>query len=534
MRPILSFALAFLLAAACTTPDQGGTLTILHTNDIHSRLQPVNRLNATCSTRDEEAQGCFGGSARLAAAIAQERAEAKQQGRSVLLLDAGDQFQGSLFYTQYRGDAERQVMNMIGYQAMAVGNHEFDNGPPILAAFIRKASFPVLSANFDPSRNKDLAGLVKPYQVLSTKIGKIGIIGATTEDTPMMSSSGSTITFHMPEKVLPTLIDKLKTEGVSKIILLSHIGLARDRDVASRVSGLDLIVGGHSHTLLSNNQTEALGPYPVIVKAPDGRNVPIVQTGAYGRNLGRIDLEFNALGDVIAFRGDTIPLIQSLPEDPKVKTLVSKLAEPLETLRKMPVGEAQAALSNTTCRMRECHIGNLVTEAMLDVTKDQGVVAVITNGGGLRSGIQEGIITMGDVLTVLPFQNSIATLTLQGRDLWAVLEHGLSGLDQGQGRFPQVAGIRYTFDAGQPVGRRLQKVEISSPDGGYYPLDNERHYRIATNDFMRRGGDGYTLLQERAIDPYDFGASLDHALVTLLRKRGPITPLLDDRIVRKN
>jgi len=534
LRHLLPLIAAALLAACATPADRPGVLTIIHTNDIHSRLLPVNAINATCTERDAAAMTCLGGSARLATAIAGERRAAAAEGRTLLLLDAGDQFQGSLFYTQYRGEAERQVMERIGYQAMAVGNHEFDNGPPVLAAFIRKASFPVLSANIDAANDNDLKGLIRTHAVLRTGIGRVAIIGATVETTPTMSSSGPTVRFLPTEEALPPLIAELKAAGIEKIVLLSHLGLPRDREVASRVEGLDLIVGGHSHTLLSNSDPAAQGPYPVVVRDPSGREVPIVQAMAYGRYLGRIDLRFDAAGNVSGWSGDTRALVQSIPEDPEIKALVTRLGQPLEALRRKPVGAAGGEFSNRACRSRECDIGNLVADAMLAATRAEGAVAALQNGGGLRAGLAAGTVTMGDVLTVLPFQNSIAVLTLDGRDLRQALEHGLAAIEQGAGRFPQVAGIRYAFDAARPAGQRLIRVEIREADGQYRPLADERRYRIATNDFMRRGGDGYAMLRDRAIDAYDFGPGLEDALVEHLGRIGEARPALDGRIERVN
>lgn len=531
IRPAV-LALVILLAG-CASETAVNTLTILHTNDIHSRLLPVNALGSLCGEKDEQEGKCLGGSARLAAAIADERVRVKAAGGAAIVLDGGDQFQGSLFYTQYRGQAEMQVMNRIGYDAMVIGNHEFDNGPPVLAEFLKGARFPVISANTDASGEPLLAGRFRPYTILDTRAGRIGIIGGTTEDTPTMSSSGPSVSFRTVEDAVTPIVAELNAKGIDRIILVTHIGLSRDREVARRVAGIDVIVGGHSHTLLSNasGAAGAGGPYPVVERGPTGDPVLIVQTGAFGRFLGRIDVTFDATGRVSAWSGDTILLSQSMREDPEVKALVAKLGEPLEQLRRTPVGQAAADFDQRACRMRECEIGNLVAGAMLEAMRSQGVVAAITNGGGLRAGLPAGPITLGDVLTVLPFQNTVATLKLTGADLAAALEHGLGVVEQGGGRFPQVAGIRYRFDPKRPAGQRLLGVEIQEPDGGpYRSLDPARLYKIATNDFMRRGGDAYAILRDKAIEPYDFGPNLEEIAADFIRRNSPVRPLLDGRV----
>ncbi|MCW5750180.1 MAG: 5'-nucleotidase C-terminal domain-containing protein [Alphaproteobacteria bacterium] len=525
----------FLLAAlaACVAPVSLDRLTVLHVNDVHSRLQPVNEFGSACTPQDLEKGACVGGAARLAAIVAALRDEARRRGEALLLLDAGDQFQGSLFYTYHRGAAELAVMNQIGFDAMAIGNHEFDNGPPVLASFISGAGFPVLSANIDARGEPHLAGLIRSHAVLQTLAGRIAVIGLTAEDTPTISSSGPRLVFRRAEEVLPPLISVLESESIGRIVVLSHLGLARDREVARRIKGIDLIVGGHSHSLLSNSLAGAVGPYPIVETAPDGTSVPIVQAGAHGRYLGRIEIVFGPGERVASWSGDTMILAQALPEDPTVAAIVARFAEPLEALRLRAVGRTDIDLEQRGCRAGECAIGNLVADAMLAATVNQGVQAAITNGGGLRAGLRAGTITYGDLLTVLPFQNTIATLALTGADLRSALEHGLSGLEEGRGRFPQVAGLRFAFDPARPTGARILAIEIREADGRFAPLEPARRYRIATNDFLRRGGDGYAIFRERAIEPYDFGPNVEEVMVEHLARHSPVRPTLDGRISRR-
>jgi len=170
---------------------------------------------------------------------------------------------------------------------------------------------------------------------------------------------------------------------------------------------------------------------------------------------------------------------------------------------------------------------------MLAATRGQGTQIALQNGGGLRAGIAAGEIRLGAVLTTLPFQNSVATLKLKGSDFVAALENGLSQVAQGGGRFPQVAGVRYTWDVSRPVGSRVVSVELRRADGSYGPFDPNATYSIATNDFMRRGGDGYTVLRDSAIDPYDFGPGLDDALAAYVRANSPVRVPTDGRIVTR-
>lgn len=524
---------AFLLAGCAAQPPEPLRLTIVHNNDVHSRLLPVTAQGNTCPPADFAQGRCLGGMARLASLVAAQKRAAEAQGRHVLVLDAGDQFQGSLFYTHYKGLAELEAMAPVGYDAMAIGNHEFDDGPEVLARFVRAAPFPVLSANVDSSAEPALAGLYRSHVVVSRGGTRVAIVGATVEDTPEISSPGPRVRFVRAEEALPPLVARLRAEGVSHVVLLSHLGLARDRQVAAAVDGIDAIVGGHSHTLLGNGVAGAEGPYPVLVRGPSGRDVPIVQAGAFSRHVGRLDLDFDAAGDVVAASGNTMPVAQSVPPDPRVEAIVARLDAPLAEVRARPVGRAADAFPLDGCRARECALGNLVAEAMLVATRGQGTQIAVQNGGGLRAGIGAGEVTLGAVLGTLPFQNSIATMKLRGRDLVAALENGLSQVETGGGRFPQLAGARLTWSPSRPAGSRVVSVEIRRADGTFLPLDPDALYTVATNDFMRRGGDGYVAFRDRAVDPYDFGPGLEDALAGYIRANSPVRAATDGRIVSR-
>lgn len=527
----LVMALWGLLAAGCASSEGPLQLTILHTNDFHSRIQPISRFDGPCPDDDAKAGKCFGGAARIAFKVAQERQAVAAAGGQALLLDAGDQFQGTLFFTRYKGEAERQTMNAIGYQAMTIGNHEFDEGPAVLKRFVDGLHFPAVSANIDAAAEPALAGAIAPYTIVKVGEHRIGIIGLTTDETPTISSPGPSLRFTSPEIAARGAVAALTAQGVDKIVALTHLGLAKDRELAATVDGIDIIVGGHSHTVLSNTQAGAEGPYPVRVKSPSGVEVPIVQAGSYGRYLGRLDVAFNAEGQVTAAKGDLILLDQSVAEDEGVKATVARLAQPLEELRRQVVGESAVDIDQTKCRQAECLMGNLVADALRWSLKAQGTEIVLQNGGGLRASIGKGPITMGDVLTVLPFQNTIATLGLKGRDLVAALENGVR--QPNGGPFPQVSGLRFVWDAGRSPGNRVVSVEVQGPDGKFQRLDPDRVYKVATNNFMRRGGDGYTSLRDGAIDPYDAGDNVENAVIAYIKAHAPVRVALDRRIQRR-
>ncbi len=529
---LFGLALALPLAAGAQAPDRW-TLTIVHTNDVHSRLQAVNRFDSTCSDKERADKQCFGGMARVATKAKEILAEVRAKGGQALFLDAGDQFQGSLFYSTYKGAAELAVMNLMPYDAMAIGNHEFDDGAKPLAAFIAGARFPVISANVDVHRNPDLAGKIPGAMVIERGGRKIGIVGMTTEDTNVTSKPPADVAFPPAEATIRPIVEGFRAQGVDIVIALSHLGLMRDREVASRVDGIDVIVGGHSHTLLSNTVQGAAGPYPVVAKGPSGRDVPIVQAYAYSRYLGRIDVVFDRAGNVVSWSGDTIPLVQDIAEDQAVAAKVAELAVPLEAVRKRVIGASAQDITQANCRKEECLMGNLVADAILDATKNVGVQIVLQNGGGLRAAMGQGEVTMGAVLTVLPFQNAISTLAIKGADLVAALENGVSQVEQNGGRYAQVAGMRYVWDPASPAGKRIVAVEIRQPDGSFRPVDPAATYKMATNEFVRQGGDGYTVLRDKAIDPYDFGPGLEDTVAQYIAAKSPVRVTLDGRIKTK-
>ena len=492
-------------------------LTILHTNDFHARFAPVTGSDAPCAAADDAAGACFGGSARLATAIRAARARAGD----VLLLDAGDQFQGSLFYSRYKGRLAAEMMTALGYDAMAVGNHEFDDGPGVLRAFADRVAFPVLMSNAVTAAEPVLAEVILPSAVVERGGARLGLIGIAPEDTAEMSSPGPGIRFTDPVAAVRREVARLEAGGIDKIIVLSHSGYGVDRRIARRTRGVDVIVGGHSHSYLANDDPAAEGPYPTMV----GRTA-IVQAGAHGRVLGELRVTFDAAGRVLRAEGAPIVMDAGVPADPEIAARVARAAAPLAEIRNRVVGRAAGAIAggHGACRARECEMGNLVADAMLAHVRGQGIDAAIQNGGGLRAGIDKGEVTMGEVMAVLPFSNTLSTFRLRGAALRAALENGVSGVAGTAGRFPQVAGLRFAYDPEAPPGARIREVTV-----GGAPLDPERMYGVVSNSFLRGGGDGYTMLRE-AEDAYDFGPLLADVVAEYLAARGPYAPYTDGRI----
>ena len=495
-------------------------LTILHTNDFHARFEPISKYDSGCSAEDNTEGKCFGGSARLVTAVEEARARAENS----ILVDGGDQFQGTLFYTYYKGKAAAEMMNKLGYDAMTVGNHEFDDGPEVLRGFMDAVDFPVLMSNADVSAEPQLADVLMKSTVIEKAGEKIGFIGLTPQDTDELASPGPNISFTDPVAAVQGEVDKLTEMGINKIIVLSHSGYGVDQRVAAGTTGVDIIVGGHSNTYLSNVSDRAEGPYPTMVN-----DVAIVSAYAYGKFLGELNVVFDDDGKITSATGEPLIMDAAVTEDPTTVARIAELAKPLEEVRNKVVAETAEEIVGVReeCRAVECAMGNLIADAMLDRVKDQGIDVAIQNGGGIRASIDAGPVTMGEVLTVLPFQNTLSTFQVSGAVLKEALENGVSQIEEGAGRFPQVAGMTYAFDASMAPGERIVEVMI-----GGEPLDMDKVYGVVSNNYVRNGGDGYKMFKS-AENAYDFGPDLADVTAEFLAAKGPFKPYKDGRIVAK-
>jgi len=522
---LIASAAAGLLATAFPAAAQE-TITILHTNDFHSRFEPISKYDSGCSAEDNEAGECFGGYARLVTAIA----DARSRNPNALLVDGGDQFQGSLFYTYYKGKAAAEMMNSLEYDGMTVGNHEFDDGPAVLAGFMRSVGFPVLMSNGDVTKEPLLADVLKKSTVVTKGNTKIGLIGLTPEDTTDLASPGKNVTFSDPVAAVQAEVDRLTAEGIDKIVVLSHSGYSVDLKVAAETTGVDVIVGGHSNTLLSNTNEKAKGPYPTMVG-----NTAVVQAYAYGKYLGELSVTFSDEGDIMEASGEPLLINGEVVEDEATLSRVAEMAEPLDELRNQVVAASAAPIEGNreVCRVQECAMGNLIADAMLDRVADQGVSIALMNSGGIRASMDEGEVTMGDVLAVLPFQNTLSTFKLSGADVIAALENGVSQVEEVKGRFPQVAGLKFTWDPSQAANSgRIQEVMVNTDDG-WKEIDPEAVYGMVSNNFVRGGGDGYEVFSTNAIDAYDFGPDLDVVLADYMVANDEHVPEIEGRIVSK-
>jgi 5'-nucleotidase len=550
-------------------------LRIVHTNDHHARIEPeagvtIRPLPTPAVTRD------LGGVSRRKTMIEARRASAVTNGEEFMLLDAGDVFQGTLYFTLFAGQADLYFYNQMAYDAMAIGNHEFDRGQQTLVDFIKGANFPVLSANViaDPTSllgaiSADVADATADKwgkRVIITKgAKKIGLFGLTPPDTGILSSPGAGITFGTDLAVIAQAqIDALKTAGADIVIGLTHIGYDADLLLVPQLSGLSAIIGGHSHTPLrpAGDTTPAGGPpaglYPTMVSDKNSKPVPVYTDWEWGKWLGDFTLGFDDANNVTLIAGSVDPVWAgglgtpprallpgegaAITPDAAFETKINTDYKPqVDALRKQKVGSTAVLLNGVRAdvRTRETNLGNLITDAMIEKGRPLGAQIAITNGGGIRTSIAIGDVSIGNVLDVLPFGNTIALLTLTGAQVITALENGVSLVETAQGRFPQVGGMKFVWDIKRPAGSRIvsvmvQKSSLSAQSTDaivYEPINPTGTYRVATNNFMLTGGDGYVVFTQ-GTNKLDTGFVMADVVAAYIGANSPVNQGLEGRITR--
>ena len=505
------------------------TMTILHTNDTHSSFGGVTDKGMTCyAAMCEDGKG---GYVRLDQAV-----RAIRQGKpDALFLEAGDIYQGTLFWTLYKEKMPLTLVDMMGYQAMIAGNHEFDDGTDTYLRMANRLKTPVLGANL---RFRDgLESKIKPYIIEERDGRKIGIIGVVTPETAHLSSPGPDTTFTDVKEALQKTVAELETQGVNIIVAITHYGLQNDKELARELDGVDVIVGAHSHSLLSNDPTlqdRTEGPYPVVEKTPRGEPILIVTAYTACIYLGKLEVGFDKNGIAKTWQGDPIPLddttlkaMNAPAPNAKLVRLVDDFAKPVEKLMDSQIGFIKSDLAEgiplespnvKICRQEECLSGNVAADAMRKVSFDDVQIALV-NGGGLRNSLPSGKITPGHVLATLPFQNTAVKTSMSGEIIKQALEHGVSTYGEDEGRFLQVSGLRYVFDPSRKVGDRVTSVDVMGTDGKWSSLNPKASYVVASVDYIAKGGDGFVML--KALD-WGEGDKLINDVLRLYLENNPL------------
>jgi 5'-nucleotidase len=484
-RRILSLILVFILVFSLTafaddtnvTTDAAKSITIIHTNDIHARAV-------------EDNSGI--GYAKLAALAADALSKT---GVDPILADAGDALHGQTIATVERGESIVNIMNKVGYDVMAPGNHDFNYGSGRLLELAGKAAFKIISANVT---NTDGTAFLDEYTIIERSGVKIAFFGLSTPETAYKTNPKNIegLSFTDPVKAAQTMSAELQDKA-DVIVCISHLGLdpaseITSKIVAEKVQGIDVIIDGHSHTALAE---------PLKVN-----NTIIVQTGEYFKNIGMVQIDLDSANKVTGIKASLYTKEQSAEIAPRedVVKAINDYTEAQKSILSEVVLKSEINFDGERADVRTgpTNLSCLITTAMVNIT---GADIAITNGGGIRASIEAGDVTRGEIISVLPFGNYIVTKKMKGSDIKAALEHGLSKYPETNGAFPQVANVEYLFDETKPAGERVTHIWIKG-----VKLDLNKEYIVATNDFMAVGGDGYPFKDLPLINEYQ---ALDEALI---------------------
>ena len=468
--------------------DLTGYIVILHTNDSHGRVD--TNLGFT------------------RVAYAKETLEAA--GANVILLDAGDTLHGLPFATVSEGESVVKVMNEVGYHAMTPGNHDFNYGQERLAELSEIANFNMIAANVV---KEDGSRLLLSGGILEKDYAKVGIFGLTTPETVYKTNPNNVkgLTFVDPIESAREQVAELEDDDCTLVVALVHIGLdetaeVTSLDLAEQVEGIDIIIDGHSHTELENGLWV--------------NDTLIVSAGEYIENIGCVVIDPQGRAEAGLLTAEDL---NEYAVNEKVDQLIAEINASQDELLNVVVGQTGADLEGTRemVRTQETNLGNLAADAFRSAT---GADIALTNGGGIRDSIPAGDITKKQLVTVFPFGNYVVTMNVTGAQLTAMLENGVSRYPDADGRFPQVSGMSFRFDPDQAVGSRVFDVQV-----GGEPVDPEKTYVLATNDYIAIGGDEYPVADIEVTGEY---SAMEEILIAHIASfNEPIAPETEGRIV---
>ncbi len=468
MKKIIWVLIVLLVAVSISAPaiavgnfsagEYEGKTVVLHTNDSHSRVTDYMGFTAVAALKD-----------------AYEAA-----GATVLTFDAGDTLHGLPIATMYEGASIIDIMNMVGYDAMTTGNHDYNYGYDRLYELASKADFPVLAANVVEAETGNT--LFESNTIIERDGKTYGVFGLATPETAYKTHPDNVagLSFENPITAAEQQVEQLQAEGVDYIIAIGHIGLIPSSEFTSemiceQVDGIDLFIDGHSHTVLENGH--------------EVNDTLIVSTGEYIQNIGVVIMDENGSEAMLVNEE------QFSGTNESVDALVSDIEADLDVLLSEVIGYTNVYLNGERefVRTQETNLGNLSADSILYET---GADVSMVNGGGIRASIEVGNITKGDLITVFPFGGYIVTKNMTGQAIHDALEHGMRSYPDAAGGFPQVGGVSFSFDASKEPYDRIEPSDIYIAGE---PLELDREYLFATNDYLSAGGDGYSMIGDLPI-----------------------------------
>ncbi|UUM32576.1 bifunctional metallophosphatase/5'-nucleotidase [Vibrio japonicus] len=551
-------------------------IKLVHINDTHSYFEPTSlQLTLNIEGLELTPYVSAGGFARIATRKKQLQALAVQDGQEFIFLHAGDCFQGTLYFSIFKGEANAVMLNELGIDAMALGNHELDMGNLPVARFAKQIRFPLLAGNWDLS-NEDPNKLVtikdnskvypynadkkqanwivkqaqgEPIAIFSLALDKMEDISNPDPDTPFVNTI----------ETAKATVSAIRSQGINKIILLSHMGYESDLELASQVDGISVIVGGHSHRLQGDFSDLGLkkdDPYGVRVN-----NTYIVQAGFHALSMGHCDVEFASDGRVVSFNGknelllgrrifldasmsescdenpykiarefvDHHPNVLVCKKDPELQQLLlDKYTSQVRKLQRDVI--ASASHAHRHVRVPDdngpSELAPIVAESFAYRMSQDGhpIEFAIHNAGGVRSSLNPGAVSVADIAgKLLPFAVPIGVYEILGRDIAASIEgainnalnNGVEGT--GDGSYPYTYNLRYEYHYHAPMGQRVSNLQILDKRAGWLPIDNERYYVGTSSAYTMKGKEGYEAMTNMKGEGLVTSVSMADCFIALLK-----------------
>lgn len=557
-------------------PFERFSMSIAHVNDTHSSFDEVKAAIWSDFLRDgDHVYTAFGGHPRLLEAANEYKQQAEEENRSMLFLHGGDAWQGTAYFKLNNGKMNADILSRMGLDAMAMGNHEFDLDNETLAEFLNTVNFPVLGANMDTSEDEALRDIdnLLPYTLFAFEGNKkeevtldnlprdkqvVAVVGVVLEDMAQISPNVGDVRFQSEIETTQKVVDELKANGINKIILLTHLGLQRDINIAENVNGVDVIVGGHSHTLMgdfTNIGWAEETPYAYMVTNPDGGQTCVVQSGEKAQAIGHANVNFNRDGSVSSCSGgNTILSSDTFYSDSRREDSSMLTGNDEAEVVAFIDGEANIAITDEDQALREridtrykpeleAAYGDVITYVAEDLvherrpndggTDEHGsrvapivgegwlhwanqaevlaatgfaqVDVALVGAGGVRNSLEQGDLREGEIsLELLPFANYLSVLKVEGSVLRQLIDETVTAslLDSAHmGKFPYTAGLRYTFDETlAQVDGEISQLQIRRVDGSgnvtWEDVIDANEYIITTTNYNANGNDDWTALYQ--------------------------------------
>jgi 5'-nucleotidase / UDP-sugar diphosphatase len=492
----LTVALLWLLAPALSAnAAEKLKLTIIHLNDVHTHYIPY---------KEKDSDGLIGGIAKAGSVVADLEAGGRADGREVLKLFAGDLLTGTPFSSAFKGQMGVRLLNELKFEAMTVGNHEFDYGQGNLLQNMKPLmAFPLLSANIRNKAGKYPFEQVTIKQYPSAKT-RVVIFGLTTTETPTATLPANVkgLVFDGAIKTAGKVLAGFKDDDL--IIALTHLGVDEDRKLAAACPKIDVIIGGHSHTAIEK---------PLKVN-----NTIICQAGAYAKYVGRLNLDVED-GRVVRHDGGLVLLGSEVTEDPKIGSIVSEYQAKMDTALKTVIGRSDVFLEGTRSAVRSGRATNLGTLIAYNMAATVRAEVALLNGGAIRGSIAKGDVTLSDIETVLPFSDTLVKMGLTGEEIASILQRSVD-LAEGSGGKLQTFGVDWGLERG--------KIRIEKIHGQRFRA--AKRYSVATNNFLATGGDGYDTFKNKGRNSCDTLTPIADILQNYIRSKKIITPEVLDGI----